>query len=91
MESPVVTEWGLSVMKILAVLQYNISYHINYIATGSRAFCDTDIGGGGYKISSLCRLQAFHKVAFKDEAWDSLVLFPLCTWAESKRFVGNKE
>lgn len=42
MESPVVTEWGLSVMKILAALQYKISYHINYIATGSRAFCDTD-------------------------------------------------
>lgn len=29
-------------MKILAALQYKISYHINYIATGSRAFCDTD-------------------------------------------------
>lgn len=42
MESTVVTEWGLSVMKMLAVLQYEISYHINYIAAGSRAFCDTD-------------------------------------------------
>lgn len=30
-------------MRILAVLQYKISYHINYIATGSRAFSDTDL------------------------------------------------
>lgn len=43
MESPVVIEWGLSVMRILAVLQYKISYHINYIAMGSRVFCDSDL------------------------------------------------
>lgn len=42
MESPVVTEWGLSVMKILAVLQFKFSYHINYITAGSRAFYGTD-------------------------------------------------
>lgn len=38
-------------MRILAVLQYKISYHINYIATGSGVFCDSDLV---YQKSQLC-------------------------------------
>lgn len=91
MESPVVTEWGLSVMKILAVLQYKISYHINYIATGSGAFCDTnfvyqkrctDFRGGGYKISLLCCLQGSTRMPAK--------MKPETPWCSSRCARGQK-